>query len=575
MDDSDREELINYVLGRLSPVASEALERRVCVDSELKRALAVLREELARRSATNVAARAARGFARQNSDVSSDEAGKRAASVSSPVGKRRLRFIPKRVLAPRREDRSLVFKRAAILTDADIAARRARSSSATNRAWRSILSLQAATYSLSAVCARDQLYLAASSPRFESELPSICSNVADEVDSNYFRAIAPELHEESFSVFSVPQRFDQAPVGVASSNASVWTFAEVTRIAIGDVGVAASFDERGAPLFSIAVDEDGDRAASYAVAPIERISGCVVPVLFPDSEQNVASGVPMARNAWESVRNVESSSSIGEMERYKFDALETAEPKEENASSQVCPRTKEEVLEEIASIFGQNARILQQPSGVSLSVQDDEGDSKETRGPTLVAEDRRLAELLGHEPSAIERNEYYWEDEDEATLRSAEEKPRSLLEKALYFATAPPVIIGRATINVFHRLVPEDFERQEARSQTRSRTDYREPGRLSDTMISMIAGIALAMGVVFPALKYVVTEIFTTVAESKVRKLNGNLSISPDESEFDVIPLISEQILFPHYEAVEFDGTGGAELDDMENDGYPVISVER
>ena len=140
--------------------------------------------------------------------------------------------------------------------------------------------------------------------------------------------------------------------------------------------------------------------------------------------------------------------------------------------------------------------------------------------------------------------------------------------------SAPPVFVGRLAIRAFQKFFLVDVSRSDSLEATRGSHEVKTPHKAIDVAVPMVAGIALAVCVIFPALKYVVEEIFATVIESKVRKIDGNVTFSNVDSELDVIPLISEQILFPRYEAVEFNvGADGKSA--MENDGYPVIMQER
>lgn len=204
------------------------------------------------------------------------------------------------------------------------------------------------------------------------------------------------------------------------------------------------------------------------------------------------------------------------------------------------------------------ARIMPQSTNATISAAPEPDETDETPC-NLTAEDLRLAELLGREPDPIELGEYYWEEEGtrQGSSFNAKSAPTGLFGRLLYVVTAPPVWVGRKTIAAFAKAVPVDVARKDACNQTRRRAaSRREPARFSDAVISVVAGIALAAGVVFPALKYVVRELFVTVATSKVRNISDNITFSQGATNADVLPFISEQILFPHYEAVEFDANG-------------------
>ncbi|MGN0930391.1 MAG: hypothetical protein ACI4NP_01595 [Thermoguttaceae bacterium] len=233
--------------------------------------------------------------------------------------------------------------------------------------------------------------------------------------------------------------------------------------------------------------------------------------------------------------------------------------------------TRDEVLEEISAVYGQNERILLLVSNTYLAV---DGSDDEEVSPALSAEDLRLAELLGRLPNAFELSEYYWEPVNESEKDAAPSNDPSILSRLFYDMSVPPVFVGRLAIHAFQKLFLVDVSRSDSLKATRGSSEVKTQHKAIDVAVPMVAGIALAVCVVFPALKYVVEEIFTTVIESKVRKIDGNVTFSSVDSELDVIPLISEQILFPRYEAVEFDvGADGASS--MENDGYPVIMQGR
>ena len=552
----------------------------------------------------------------ESESVSSSE--NRADSLSpAKRNKKRLRFIPKRVVVPRRvEDAALIFKRAAILTDEERRRKLATPSRMTKAQLRSFFSHLGVSYRWSDVipnvagCFSSTSYidsdaLIRSSATFDELEESFVSSPSD-FDSREIRIEAPLGEFDSPAINQVP--FDSDELRISTENVERLPGGIAVVSGVNDVPSESSL------IFS-EPDVESEIATRYTLNPLEYVNGRAVPV---EPSVQKASDEPLE------APHEELSGVSGVAEPYEFDELDAkipetptietakietpssekltseqelsaetptpsfesvaksvaepvAEPVAESVAEPVVSAkstfTREEVLAEAAAVFGQSAKILLQTSPAYYAVERDAEDDEEN-GPTLTAEDRLLAELLGHEPSAIERNEYYWEEENARHNDDAENiKSHGLLTKAFLLVTAPPVWVGRLAIGAFHLFVPEDFERKEARSQTRRRSDKREPGRVVDVVVPMVAGIALAVGVVFPALKYVATEIFITVAESRVRKLSGNVTLSPEEAEFDVIPLISEQILFPRYEAVEFDGAT-RDPDSMENDGLPVMKVD-
>ncbi|MBQ8363626.1 MAG: hypothetical protein IJX36_06850, partial [Thermoguttaceae bacterium] len=169
---------------------------------------------------------------------------------------------------------------------------------------------------------------------------------------------------------------------------------------------------------------------------------------------------------------------------------------------------------------------------------------------------RRLVELLGREPTAAEREEYYWEevDEDENAEISTEFRRPSLLKTSARWASAPVVAVGRATLALCAPsrraiLGADSF----AATQPRRR---RQPGKASDTMISTVAGILIATFVVFPLMRLAVREMFATIAKSAVRKIGENVAISENAPQSDLLPFISEQLVFPRYETANPQGVG-------------------
>ena len=681
MSDLDREKLIDYVLGRMSPEDSVAFEQRVRKEPELAQSLSTLRAELVscstlagnnqvlqsllNRKVPNLTSEKVEAGSdvpeesvsdsfepSESESVSSSE--NRADSLSpAKRNKKRLRFIPKRVVVPRRvEDAALIFKRAAILTDEERRRKLATPSRMTKAQLRSFFSHLGVSYRWSDVipnvagCFSSTAYidsdaLIRSSATFDELEESFVSSPSD-FDSREIRIEAPLCEFDSPAINQVP--FDSDELRISTENVERLPGGIAVVSGVNDVPSESSL------IFS-EPDAESEIATRYTLNPLEHVNGRAVPVEpsvqkasdepleAPHEELSGVSGVaepyefdeldakipetptietakietpssekltseqelsaetptpsfesvaksvaepvaePVAESVAESVAEPVAESVAEPVAESVTESVaeSVAEPIAESVAEPVAAAkstiTREEVLAEAAAVFGQSAKILLQTSPAYYAVERDAQDDEEN-GPTLTAEDRLLAELLGHEPSAIERNEYYWEEENARRDDDAENiKSHGLLTKAFLLVTAPPVWVGRLAIGAFHLFVPEDFERKEARSQTRRRSDKREPGRVVDVVVPMVAGVALAVGVVFPALKYVVTEIFITVAESRVRKLSGNVTLSPEEAEFDVIPLISEQILFPRYEAVEFDGAT-RDPDSMENDGLPVMKVD-
>ena len=178
----------------------------------------------------------------------------------------------------------------------------------------------------------------------------------------------------------------------------------------------------------------------------------------------------------------------------------------------------------------------------------------------LPPAERRLAELLGRRPSSLELDEYYWETIAEtAQVEYESEKRASRVVAAVRLTTNPVVAVGRATLAICgagrrSALGSDAF----AATKPSSR---RQPSKISDMMISTISGVLIAVVVVFPLMRLAVKEVFTTIAKSAVRKIGVNVSVSKNAPQSDVFPLISEQLVFPHYSestALQpFDGESG------------------
>ena len=564
MNDLDREKLIDYVLGRLSPEETLAFEENVRADSSLAHALSTLRNELVNisshadvNSALDEALRRrfegadSRAFPSEtergaNDDSSISEEGDVPQRVSKPSSKR-FRFIPKRVVVPRREETSLIFKRASVLTDEE-RSRRLLWSSRVARTRRRSLDGGYRPYKTTPSV---DFGVPLSASSFDDGIPCLSSSVDVSGDEGAFVVSSVVFNSETLRVESEGSRTSISAIKVVPLKVDASPLVGGGFEKLLDFSVEARPNEPSAATSSFSFDETVDEAEAlsrFTLNPLTYVHGSVKPT-------------PRFRRA----------------KPYSFDEFQgksAVEGRESQVATGSPERsaslTREEVLEEIAAIFGQNASILQRP-GVYLAVAGAEVDEDEN-GPTLSAEDLRLAELLGHAPSAIERNEYYWEEEDAEDSEFASGSDLSLPTKIFLIATAPPAYVGRVVLKMFRGLESKSVEYSERGAGVTRRHDGPGPKGGVDAAVPLIAGVALAVGVVFPMLKYVATEIIMTVAESKVRKLSGNLSVSPHDPEIDVIPFISEQILFPHYEAVEFGDE--ASRNEMENDGYPVTSAE-
>lgn len=210
----------------------------------------------------------------------------------------------------------------------------------------------------------------------------------------------------------------------------------------------------------------------------------------------------------------------------------------------------------------ENAAFVPQKSGGYFAVETEPEDDE--IAPTISAEDRRLAELLGRAPSKFEQDEYYWEPigESDGEVDSFCEKKSSpfwrAAELAGIVATAPAVAVGRATLEIFGYYRAKNLGRDGEFNRVDSPRRTPEPanaarssGGFSETAISVVAGMLIAIFIVFPLLKIGVVELFEVVVKSKARSIGQNFTLTNESSEVDLLPFLSEQFLFPSYESVE------------------------
>ncbi|MBQ9874609.1 MAG: hypothetical protein IJM30_09100 [Thermoguttaceae bacterium] len=508
-------------------------------------------------------------------------------ACSRPRVGKRFAFVPKMVVAPTREDRSgLVFKRAKVLSASELAARRENY----RRLFPAALEKPATPASKGgAVFGRRredlQLVFAISDVNYRSTIVGRLSRCDSPITFD-----APSLIEGSENLSIRRRRFDQDALLVsgatrgrdsrsfaASSRSSgAWSLAtrsgesaELDLSQRGSFGTVSQLSTSeplslGEPnvfldgaRFSMAPVSFADGRTSYAPEPrlvesaadasalealsesaTERGAEPVVAALEPESALEVA------REASEPVvASVEPESAL-EVAR---EASEVAPEVRESAEPELVEAVEETPLAEAPTEAStESFGISTRPASVGYSVEPDEEDRE--FGPTLSAENRYLAELLGRELTPFDLDEFYWEDLDEE-----EKRPPSAISKFLYgamlVATEPPVLVGRATIGLFRSVFPNGLYRAEdVERATKKRKQG--GGRVSDMMISMVAGVLIAISFVFPAIKYVANEIYTTVAESRVRKLGGSVSLSPREVEEAMTPMYEglDRVFHPEYD---------------------------
>ena len=193
-----------------------------------------------------------------------------------------------------------------------------------------------------------------------------------------------------------------------------------------------------------------------------------------------------------------------------------------------------------------------------FSVEQDAEDRE--AGPTLSAEDRYLIELLGREPTAIERAEYYWEDATEEEIAAEpQSKAGSVLNAFITTITEPPVLVGRATI----RLARACFPRGVDQGADKPKRQGAEKTRFSDMIISTVAGLLIAAVFIFPFIRSWTDSIYMMVIQHHVHRIGANVTSIQQETAAGLLPVMHD-VLFPHY----------SEADVLESHGGAVHSVD-
>ncbi|MBQ6828820.1 MAG: hypothetical protein IJO46_12480, partial [Thermoguttaceae bacterium] len=265
---------------------------------------------------------------------------------------------------------------------------------------------------------------------------------------------------------------------------------------------------------------------------------------------NVSNGAP------QDVSNVDAA---------RLDQSDETDETQENDAANVSNGAPQDVSNVDANRFDQTAETdeTQENNAFNVSngeLQDASNVDAAAANVAFVPEERRLAALLGREPTQAEQEEYYWETVAETPSEDAPAPAptASLFGTAVRLASAPAIAVGRATLALCgaHR---RPILGDDAFAATRPRR-RRQPGKVSDMMISTVSGVLIAAVVVFPLMRLAVKEIFTTIAKSAVRKIGSNVAISENAPQSDLLPFISEQLVFPRYEATELQPSGGATL---------------
>ena len=654
----NRNQIVDYLFGRLSPDEARALEQEARNDADLARAIEILRQEKERYEEPQdpvgrfwgVFRNKKKGEREEKERVEEPQGEearvesyekedrliseeKSASTRVRPQSMKRFSFIPKLVIAPKREDRrGLVFKRATIVPSEE---RVARADVVRKRFSNSIFdrSCRVEDYSFETIAENRSVVSRARFPRFFE--PFSTQNERDDESTTLVtrrrkfetRAILAQglINESASNPRSVEISTTRATV---ISSKSVYTFASIRNVdfSLSQTGFESNPNDISIdrPLF-LGEPDVYFWDSWYTTAPFifskgqayyqpdareeerfqeNRISANVLQTSEPRAlPKLVARQAESSYGAFEaqSVKRLEDFTSTCPItERAITLELSASEPQalgsfapsyapldsdlESNAEStlsSVVPVTEEAIplgaAAEITSPspvdalpLGTDSFIKLPEPGLSASVEqpdavvtfDEQPDytavssresfavepSEDERelGPTLLTEDLYLAELLGREPTPIELDEYYWEEvRDEKAERSG--LMSKILYNAMLAATTPPVLVGRATIGVFRAFLPSGFSRGEDFRQSSKKSRNSNNGRVSDMMISMIAGLLIAVIFVFPAIRYVTREVYMTVRESRVRKIN--MPATSHEVEEAVRPVIEglDHVLYPNY----------------------------
>ncbi|MDO5552583.1 MAG: hypothetical protein Q4G68_02360 [Planctomycetia bacterium] len=175
----------------------------------------------------------------------------------------------------------------------------------------------------------------------------------------------------------------------------------------------------------------------------------------------------------------------------------------------------------------------------------------------LPPQERILARLLGHRPTIADLEEYYFEDLNPTTLPIPQRKtapgpapvptqPTSSGWASLF--TLPVVLLGRGTMLFLlqcYRLFLGQSAQISLPEEMNKPLAEQEKGHLSDLMISTIAGILIAVIVVFPTLRFLGHEVYQTIAKSAVRRIGSKVTLEQSQDSSILLPLVTEQFLFP------------------------------
>lgn len=547
----EHDELIDYLLGRLSPADAEALEERMRSDAELAQTCEELRRELDAVDRRRAPFRGLFSRFSKNKRVSepesepssgssqnlpeepaaSEETGASASdgAVKSkrPRRPRRFEFIPKFVQAPARSAKQprLVYKRAVVLSPEETVRYRLRAKTS------------------SAHTVGDYTF----------SLPSIVSGLA---------ASAFAKPPRSERTFRVSEEFASAEPSCRTNGLDSF---------LGTVQVTKTFSANRKRVVSIASPLAFERAANWKqIGLLDRSEALNILGRVPSSQGYYASTAVLVDRNELSKSNVFGDYRILPLEYCAGRASYRAEEKPIAASlaeekpiaaslaeeKPIAARSVEEKSAAVSpSVFPATApsTIIPRRPVEIFSVEQDAEDRE--AGPTLSAEDRYLIELLGREPTAIERAEYYWEDATEEEFAAEpQSKAGSVLNAFITAITEPPVLVGRATI----RLARACFPRGVDQGADKPKRQGAEKTRFSDMIISTVAGLLIAVVFIFPFIRSWTDSIYMMVIQHHVHRIGANVTSIQQETAAGLLPVMHD-VLFPHYsEADVIESHGGA-----------------
>ena len=542
----EHDELIDYLLGRLSPADAEALEERMRSDAELAQTCEELRRELDavdRRRAPfrGLFSRFSRSKRVSESEsepssgsspdlpeepAASEETGASASdgAVKSkrPRRPRRFEFIPKFVQAPARSAKQprLVYKRAVVLSPEETVRYRLRAKLSSSHT--------VGDYTFS--------------------LPSIVSGLA---------ASAFAKPPRSERTFRVSEEFASAEPGCRTNGLDSF---------LGTVQVTKTFSANRKRVVSIASPLAFERAANWKqIGLLDRSEALNILGRVPSSQGYYASTAVLVDRNELSKSNVFGDYRILPLEYCAGRASYRAEEKPIAASLAEEKPIAANLVEEKPAAVSPSVFPAAAPSTIIprrpveiFSVEQDAEDRE--AGPTLSAEDRYLIELLGREPTAIERAEYYWEDATEEEIAAEpQSKAGSVLNAFITAITEPPVLVGRATI----RLARACFPRGVDQGADKPKRQGAEKTRFSDMIISTVAGLLIAAVFIFPFIRSWTDSIYMMVIQHHVHRIGANVTSIQQETAAGLLPVMHD-VLFPHY----------SEADVLESHGGAVHSVD-